>query len=138
MGARGVGEGCPLGGGGCSFVFLLAETPTEVRTHLVIAWLEGWDCDGPREPQGPKSKSSSKVGFGGIQEIGRKAGPKAGFTVKANRKTYFRTYFLTYFLYSPKPTFELLLGDFFFLISGLVAHVGRHKFGRPNAHSCPC
>ena len=45
-------------------------------------------CDGPREPQYPKSlekkkpESSSKVGFGGIQEIGQKAGPKVGFTVE--------------------------------------------------------
>ena len=74
-------------------------------------------------------KSRSKVGFGGIQQIGQKVGPKVGFTLRLYSKTYFRTYFLTYFLNSPETYFwPTLLGYFIFSgISGLVAHAGRHN-----------
>ena len=41
-------------------------------------------------------------------------GPKVGFTLRLYRKTYFRTYFWGISWIPPKPTFELLLGYFFF------------------------
>ena len=50
-------------------------------------------------------KSSSKVGFGEIPEIGRKVGPEVGFPLSLDKETYFRTCFSTYFGNFPETYF---------------------------------